>query len=96
MVYIPGDTLAIRAGHYEKGGTFSNLTGITIINYQGMVDFGNTVTLGNLQMVSITGSGWKKAVYGFRFRISGGMLFCLRLPADPFRSPGVNTGTWTE
>jgi hypothetical protein len=48
----PGDTLAIRSGRYEKGGSFSNLTGITIINFQGIVDFGNTVTLGNLKMVT--------------------------------------------
>ena len=45
----PGDTLAIRAGLYEKGGKFSNLNGITIINYQGIVDFGNTVYLGKSQ-----------------------------------------------
>ncbi|HCL82725.1 MAG TPA: hypothetical protein DIC22_02065, partial [Chitinophagaceae bacterium] len=76
----PGDTLAIRAGHYEKGGAFSNLAGITIINYQGIVDFGNTVTLGNLQMVSITGSGWKGGVYGFRFRNFRGDAFLLEAP----------------
>jgi hypothetical protein len=63
----PGDTLAIRAGVYEKGGSFSNLTGITIINYQGIVDFGNTVSLGNLKMVSISGGGWENCRYGIRF-----------------------------
>ena len=65
----PGDTLAIRTGHYEKGGSFSNLTGITIINYQGIVVFSGTITLGNLTRVTFTGNGWKNAFYGFRFTI---------------------------
>jgi hypothetical protein len=73
----PGDTLAIRSGYYEKGGSFSNLRGITIINYLGIVDFGNTVSLGNLSMVSLTGGGWKKAVYGIRFRNVKGDAFLL-------------------
>jgi hypothetical protein len=54
----PGDTLAIQTGRYEKAVSFPNLTGITIINYQGLVEFGNTVSPGNLKMVYITGNGW--------------------------------------
>jgi hypothetical protein len=73
----PGDTLAIRAGHYEKGGKFSNLSGITIINYQGIVDFGSTIYIGNLKKVSITGSGVKDEMYGFRFRNFQGSAFRL-------------------
>jgi len=76
----PGDTLAIRAGQYEKGGYFSRLTGITIINYKGIVDFGNTVTVGNLKMVSISGAGWKDAMYGIRFRNFQGDAFVLEAP----------------
>jgi hypothetical protein len=76
----PGDTVAIRTGRYEKGGLFSNLTGITIINYGGIVDFGNTVTLENLKTVSISGSGWKKEVYGFRFLHMKGDAFLLSSP----------------
>ncbi len=76
----PGDTLAIRTGYYEKGGSFLNLTGITIINYQGIVDFGNTVNLGNLKMVSITGAGWKEELYGIRFQNMDGDAFLLQAP----------------
>lgn len=74
----PGDTLAIRSGFYEKGGSFSNLTGITIINYHGIVDFGQTVTLGNLKMVSFCGGGWKNETYGFRFLNMKGDAFLLQ------------------
>ncbi|HEV3223115.1 MAG TPA: choice-of-anchor Q domain-containing protein [Puia sp.] len=73
----PGDTLAIRSGLYEKGGSLSNLTGITIINYQGIVDFGKTVSLGNLKMVTISGAGWKLETYGIRFRNFRGDAFIL-------------------
>ena len=76
----PGDTLAILAGRYEKGGSFSNLTRITIINYQGIVDFGETVSLGSLHGVSISGNGWKKEIYGFRFRNFRGDAFLLQAP----------------
>lgn len=76
----PGDTLAIRSGRYEKGGSFSNLTGITIINFQGIVDFGNTVTLGNLKMVTISGDGWKKEFYGIRFLNVKSDAFLLQSP----------------
>jgi hypothetical protein len=76
----PGDTLAIRAGVYEKGGSFSNLNGITIINYRGIVDFGNTVTLGNLKMVSISGGGWENCRYGIRFLNFKGDAFLLKAP----------------
>ena len=76
----PGDTLALRTGHYEKGGSFLNLSGITIINYQGIVDFGNTVTLGNLKMVSISGAGCKEEFYGIRFLNMEGDAFLLQAP----------------
>ena len=36
----PGDTLAIRSGFYENVGSFSSLTGITIINYQASLILG--------------------------------------------------------
>ena len=78
----PGDTLAIRTGHYEKGGSFLNLTGITIINYKGIVDFGETITLGGLVRVSFTGNGWKNAVYGFRFLNMKGDAFLLTTPCN--------------
>jgi hypothetical protein len=78
----PGDTLAVQTGRYEKGGSFSNLTGITIINYQGVVDFGNTVTLGNLKTVTISGTGWKKEFYGFRFLNMSGDAFLLQAPCS--------------
>ncbi len=73
-----GDTLAIRTGYYAGGGSFSNLTGITIINYQGIVDFGRTVFLGKLKMVSLSGAGWKGAMYGIRFRNMKGDAFLLQ------------------
>lgn len=73
-----GDTLAIRSGFYEEGGSFSNLTGIIIINYQGIVDFGRTVSLGNLKSVSISGAGWKGETYGIRFRNFKGDAFNLQ------------------
>jgi hypothetical protein len=78
----PGDTLAIRSGLYEKGGSFFNLTGITIVNFQGLVDFGKTITLGNLKMVSFSGCGWKGAFYGFRFRNFNGDAFVLDAPCS--------------
>ncbi len=78
----PGDTLAIRSGFYEKGGSFSNLTGITIINYLGIVEFGKIVMLGNLKMVSITGDGWKREMYGIRFQNFKGDAFELQGPCN--------------
>jgi hypothetical protein len=80
----PGDTLAIRSGLYEAGGSFSNLTRVIIINYGGVVDFGNTITLGNLKMVAISGSGWKGAFYGIRFRNFHGDAFLLQAPCSYF------------
>jgi hypothetical protein len=76
----PGDTLAIRTGFYAEGGSFSNLTNITIINYQGIVDFGKTVFLGNLTMVSISGAGWKRETFGIRFRNVKADAFLLQAP----------------
>jgi hypothetical protein len=80
----PGDTLAVRAGHYELGGSFLNLHQITIINYRGIVDFGGTVTLGNLSGVSFNGNGWKNAVFGFRFADMKGDAFLLTAPCNSF------------
>jgi hypothetical protein len=77
-----GDTLAIRSGRYELGGSFSNLSGITIINYRGIVDFGKTVAVGNLHNVSITGSGSKNNQYGFRFQNMRGDAFLLQAPCS--------------
>jgi hypothetical protein len=76
----PGDTLAIRTGFYQEGGSFLNLTGITIINYLGIVDFGKTVILGNLKMVSISGAGSKEKRYGIRFQNMKGEAFLLQAP----------------
>ena len=73
----PGDTLAIRSGYYEMGGSLFNLKRITIINYRGPVDFGKTVRLGNLKQVSFSGGGWKTETYGFRFRNFSGDAFSL-------------------
>jgi hypothetical protein len=78
----PGDTLAIRAGFYEKGGSFKNLTGITIINYEGLVYFGNTISIGNLKMVTLTGDGWKNTRYGFHFQDIKGDAFILEAPCN--------------
>ena len=78
----PGDTLAIRAGHYELGGSFSNLEGITIINYLGIVEFGRTVSLGNLKQVCLTGNGWEKSPLGFRFFNIHGDAFLLEAPCS--------------
>ncbi len=80
-----GDTLAIRSGYYENGGSFDKLENITIVNFEGIVDFGKTVGLGNLRGVSITGNGWKNAVYGFRFRNLKGDAFLLQAPCSHFR-----------
>ncbi|PWT70232.1 MAG: hypothetical protein C5B59_21020 [Bacteroidetes bacterium] len=62
-----GDTLAIMAGNYADGGNFSHLEGITIINHNGPVNFGNTVSISHLNNVTITGTGKEGLVYGFRF-----------------------------
>jgi hypothetical protein len=78
----PGDTLAVRAGHYEKGGSFSNLTGVTVINYHGTVYFGNTVTLGNLKKVSISGSGCREDKYGICFINMKTDAFLLEAPCS--------------
>ena len=80
----PGDTLAIHAGFYEKGGSFKNLTGITIINYKGIVYFGNTVSLGNLRSVALSGNGWKNTGYGFQFQDMKGDAFLLEAPCREF------------
>lgn len=74
----PGDTLAIRAGRYEKGGLFFNLRGITIVNHDGIVEFGSTVSIGNLKKVSISGSGVTGIFYGFLFRNFHGDAFMLQ------------------
>jgi hypothetical protein len=79
-----GDTLAIRAGHYEKGGSFKNLTGITIINYNGIVYFGNTVTLGNLSIVAFSGNGSSNVLYGFHFQDVKADAFLLEAPCNNF------------
>jgi hypothetical protein len=76
----PGDTLALRSGFYEKGGSFLNLAGITIINYQGLVNFGNTVVLGNLNKVIISGSGWAGGMFGIHFENFSGDAFLLQSP----------------
>ena len=81
----PGDTLAIRAGTYENGGSFSGLAGITILNYGGIVDFGKTVSLGNLKMVTISGSGVNALFYGIRFRNFRGDAFLLGAPCYSLR-----------
>jgi len=80
----PGDTLAVRAGLYEKGGSFKNLTGITIINYNGVVYFGSTVFLGNLRMVTLSGNGWKNTRYGFHFQDLRGDAFLLEAACRDF------------
>jgi hypothetical protein len=81
----PGDTLAIRAGIYENGGSFSGLAGITILNYGGIVDFGKTVSLGNLKMVTISGAGTNGLFYGIRFRNFRGDAFLLEAPCSSLR-----------
>ncbi len=73
----PGDTLAIRSGNYEKGGSFSNLKNITIINSGGILDFGQSVSLGRLSHVSISGAGVKGLKYGIRFQHYKGNAFTL-------------------
>jgi hypothetical protein len=80
----PGDTLAIRAGLYEKGGSFANLTGITIINDKGIVYFGNTISLGNLRMVTLSGSGSENIPYGFHFEDMKGDAFLQEAPCSNF------------
>jgi hypothetical protein len=74
----PGDTLAIRSGFYEKGGSFSNLTGITIINYQGIVDFGRTVSLEILNLFLFPVQAGKEKPTAFVSAISGVMHFIFR------------------
>ncbi|MFI5123786.1 MAG: choice-of-anchor Q domain-containing protein [Chitinophagales bacterium] len=77
-----GDTLAIRSGFYEKGGAFSNLSHISIINYGGLLDFGQTVSLGNLSQVSISGNGVKDLLYGIRFQHMKGSAFFVEAPCN--------------
>ena len=78
----PGDTLAIRSGYYDRGGSFSNLHHITIINSGGILDFGQSVFLGNLSQVSIIGSGVKGLKYGIRFKNVKGNAFSLEAPCN--------------
>jgi len=78
----PGDTLAIRSGFYEKGGAFSNLSGISIINQGGIIDFGQTVSIGNLSRVSILGNGVKNLLYGIRFQNMKGTAFFVEAPCN--------------
>jgi len=79
---LPGDTLAIRSGFYEKGGAFSNLSGISIINQGGIIDFGQTVSIGNLSRVSILGNGVKNLLYGIRFQNMKGTAFFVEAPCN--------------
>ncbi len=81
----PGDTLAIRAGIYENGGSFWGLKGITILNYGGIVEFGKTVSLGNLKMVIFSGAGFNGLFYGIRFRNLRGDAFLLEGPCNSLR-----------
>ena len=90
----PGDTLAIRSGFYEKGGSFSNLSHITIINYGGLLDFGQYGFFGNLSQVSISGNGVKDLMYGIRFQNMKGNAFFWRRPAIIYRLHFVYTATW--
>jgi hypothetical protein len=76
----PGDTLAIRAGYYDKGGSFSHLYQITIINSGGMLDFGQGISIGNLSRVRISGAGMKGLKYGIRFHQMQGNAFSLEAP----------------
>jgi hypothetical protein len=78
----PGDTLAIRSGKYEKGGSFSNLNHITIINYGGILEFGQSVSLGKLSQVSISGAGSKGLKYGIRFQHIQSNAFTLQGSCD--------------
>ncbi len=73
----PGDTLAIHAGYYDKGGSFSNLHHITIINYGGILDFNQSIALGNLSQVLISGAGVNGLKYGIRFLNMQGNAFTL-------------------
>jgi hypothetical protein len=78
----PGDTLAIRSGFYEKGGAFSNLSGISITNQGGPVTFGQTVSLGSLSGVGIRGNGVKGLFYGIRFQDMKGTAFFVEAPCN--------------
>jgi hypothetical protein len=59
----PGDTLAILAGRYEKGGSFSNLTRITIVNYKGIVLWQNGF------------SGKSDRSFHYRYRLEKGYIW---------------------
>ena len=62
-----GDTIAIRAGTYSYS-QFSNLSGITIVNYRGLVVFaGQVVEFANNSQVVFTGTGTAGLTYGFSF-----------------------------
>ncbi|MDP4131787.1 MAG: choice-of-anchor Q domain-containing protein, partial [Bacteroidota bacterium] len=78
----PGDTLAILSGHYEKGGSFSNLKYITIINSGGALYFGQSVYIGNLTHVTICGAGFAGLKYGIRFENMKGNAFFLEAPCN--------------
>ncbi|HZK63387.1 MAG TPA: choice-of-anchor Q domain-containing protein [Puia sp.] len=77
-----GDTLAIRSGSYERGGSFSNLRNITIINYGGVVDFGQSVDIGNLAAVTISGAGMRGLQYGIRFQQMKCNAFFVEAPCN--------------
>src|SRR5260221_11461402 len=66
----PGDVLAITPGTYN-GGSFTNLSGITIINNGGLVTFTGLIRLSADVNVTFSGTGNSTIQYGFSFAGSG-------------------------
>ena len=64
---IAGDILAIKPGTYS-GATFSNLSGVSIINNGGLVTFTGGISISNLTNVTISGKGLAGLTYGFLFK----------------------------
>ncbi len=80
----PGDTLAIRAGEYDAGGSFSHLSRITIVNYRGIVRFTHALTFSHLSDVVFSGTGQPGLEYGFSFRKMHGDAVVFEGPCKRF------------
>ncbi|PWT74542.1 MAG: hypothetical protein C5B59_11015 [Bacteroidetes bacterium] len=71
----PGDVLAINPGTYS-GGSFSNLTGITITNNGGTVIFTGTLYVATLNGCTISNLNFQN-VSGIGIRWNGNSKWCL-------------------
>jgi len=91
----PGDVLAITPGTYN-GGSFTNLSGITIINNGGLVTFTGLIRLSADVNVTFSGTGNSTIQYGFSFAGSGFTINSRCTGMRFYNFVCVNTGRFVD